>query len=1138
MIEWLGTTAFSFLEGTSLPQDLVTRADELGYAGLSVADRMGFYGVVRAYSGTQAVNEARAAAGRPPFLFAAGIRLHFDQADPLFVYPRHRAAHGDLCRWLSSWALAGGQMDVPTASKATNRDPPVREKGLTPLGWRDFLVFLRARESVVGDFLLISASGRFYPWVTDPDLREDTRIKTQDEREAEPSFCVPPTQKGVTPFWLLELTELCGRGASSALSLAYPINLAPGVPELQDWLEEQATALDLPLLATSFPLYADKSDQDLCDLVAAIRHGRLLDRLGYLSQANGERRLLPADELARRKRLVRARLAKLSGKIPADPFEHGFRLRERIAFSLAELRYRYPSENIPAGRTPALWLRELSYQGAEGRYPDGIPDKVRKQLDHELTLISQLNYEDYFLTVWQVLEYAREQKILFQGRGSAANSAVCYCLGITSVDPVQSDLLFERFLSLERHEPPDIDVDFEHERREEVIQEVYRRYGRRHAAMVCSVIHFRGRMAVRETAKTLGFDAEEIDRLVRFMGREGLARLTEVEAEKTARKKSSVRMIRLCRLAPRLKGLPRHIGLHTGGFVLSHEALDEQCVLEPARMENRSIVPWDKDDVDALGWMKVDLLSLGMLTAIRKSFALIGERNVTAKPLEIHTVPAEDPVVYDALCRADTVGVFQIESRAQMNMLPRLAPRCFYDLVIEVAIVRPGPLQGGMVHPYLRRRQGLEKWDYEHPALKTILEKTHGVPIFQEQVMKIAVAVAGFTPGEADQMRKVMSGAWRLKTSMNSLREKLFTGMRASKIREDYIERLYRQIEGFGEYGFPESHAASFAKLTYVSSWLKVHHPAEFLCALLNSLPMGFYSAASLVGDAERHGVRVNPVDVFHSRWDSTLEANPVRPGVPHVRLGLRVIDGLPRTEAARIVELQQSGLLAPTRDKATRPTLADLRALQVPQGTLEKLVRAGACRGLTDAVADPRSGQSWELLNLRGQNPAAPPLPFEKSEALFLPKVSEWESILRDYSATGLSTGRHPVTFARKNFFPDARWVTAEDVYTQPAGREIRVLGLLTIKQKPPTAGGMCFLTLEDETGFFNLALRPEEYEQFRLLIQTGCLLAAQARVEKSALLNPSDPRTAAVSLLVRKLWNPGLAATTGLQSKPRDFH
>jgi DNA polymerase-3 subunit alpha/error-prone DNA polymerase len=589
-----------------------------------------------------------------------------------------------------------------------------------------------------------------------------------------------------------------------------------------------------------------------------------------------------------------------------------------------------------------------------------------------------------------------------------------------------------------------------------------------------------------------------------------------------------------------LKGLPRHIGLHTGGFVLASDPLDEQCILEPARMENRSVVPWDKDDVDALGWMKVDLLSLGMLTAIRKCFHMIGDRNRLGRPLNLYSIPLEDTAVYDALCRADTVGVFQIESRAQMNMLPRLRPRTFYDIVIEVAIVRPGPLQGGMVHPYIKRRQGLVKdWTYEHPDLEPILKKTHGVPIFQEQVMKMAVAVAGFTPGESDLMRKMMSGAWRQKMKMGTLKEKLFHGMRAKGLKQEYIDRLYKQMEGFGEYGFPESHAASFAKITYVSSWLKLYHPAEFLCALLNSQPMGFYAPRALVGDAERHGVVVHPPDVFHSAWDSTLEPQPSGP--PHVRLGLRLIDGLSQDEAKRVVELQTKGLLAPSRS-ASPPTLAELRAADLPQRTLEKLVRAGACRSLATTDADPRSAQGWELLGLRRTDPARPRLALEnkgRPAREFLPRIGEWESLLRDYETTGLSAGRHPTPYAREKLFPDPRWVTAEGVYLLPMGSETHVIGLLSVKQKPPTAGGMCFLTLEDETGFFNLALGPEEYEKYRLVIQTGCLIAARARVERSAPVDPQDPRTAAVSLRVRELWCPGLGQKKvgRLDSKPRDF-
>ncbi|MBS1985072.1 MAG: error-prone DNA polymerase [Bdellovibrionales bacterium] len=1118
MIEWLGTSCFSFLEGATRPLDLIRRASEAGYGGIALADRMSQSGLVQALHGA---DEARLK--NPSFFYAPGIRLHFDASDPLFIYPLHRGAHAALCRFLSAWSLEGMR---------------VGEKGLTPLRWRDFIAFLRTRQPA-RDFVVIAVSGRFYPWVAEPKTESSDRVRTQDTRAPAPSFSVPPTTPGQTPFWLLELAELCGRGAESALSLAYPLTLAPGCEDLHRWLEEHSARLNIPLLATTLPLFADKVDHDLCDLLTAIRHTRKVSELGYLKQANGERRIL----LPYERQLFAKLIAERFGKNPRlnDPFERGYALAARQSFSLAELKYHYPRERIPAGISPAEYLERITMEGAAQRYPQGIPLNVHQQLRHELSLVAQLGFEDYFLTIWDILRYAREQDILFQGRGSAANSALCYCLHITAIDPVRMNFLFERFISLERREPPDIDVDFEHERREEVIQEVYRRYGRENAAMVASYICFRSRMAFRESAKALGLAPACIDGCVTFMGREGLDRLLSDSPDPYLRQLWHEHGVtpqlwrRVLEFAQRLRGLPRHVGLHTGGFVLSDEKLSEQCVLEPARMENRSQVPWDKDDVDYLGWMKVDLLALGMLTALKKTLALLGNTSLTS-------IPQECPQVYRAMCRGDTVGVFQIESRAQMNMLPRLAPKCFYDIVVEVAIVRPGPLQGGMVHPYIRRRQGLEAITYEHPDLVPILEKTCGITIFQEQVMKIAVAVAGFTPGEADQLRKVMSGSWRSKSEMHKLHDRLLAGMNAKGISRDLSERLYRQIEGFGEYGFPESHAASFALLTYASMWLKVHRPAEFLCGLLNSQPLGFYPPRALVGDAERHGVKVLPIDIRCSRWDAQL--TPAR----EVRLGLRLIGGLSRAEAAQIETLQSRGILNANQ---AQPPLRELMLAGLSAKTLEKLVSAHACRRETttsNATADPRRTQSWELLELRKEMSVANQTTFDlpqQSRAKSLdeiPDLDEWQSLLRDFRTVGLSPGQHPARYAREKFFAQLRpWTNAEGIYQLEQKKRVFAFGLLTIKQRPPTATGVTFLTLEDESGFMNLVLFKEVYEGARLVIEQSPFLAAEGLVERSARLQSDDPYSAAVSIQVLRIWNPFLGTQhtpLNARDKPRHYH
>jgi DNA-directed DNA polymerase III PolC len=1099
-VEWVGCSHFSFLEGAASPEEFVQTAHSLGYRGLGIADRMGLYGLVRAWAASTAVKDE--------FFFAPGIRLHFDVADPLCVYPLHRRAYGDLCGFLSSWACEGMKHS---------------EKGLTPLPWTEFLKFLKKFEFLSQDFVLISVCGAFYPWVEGANEREVSRLKSHEAVPAQPTVSRVPMQNPYSPFWLLELAKVCGRGECSALSLAYPLTMSPGVSDLQDWLRKQSLLLRIPLLATTYPLFAKKEDQNLADIVAAIRHTQKVRDLGYLRQSNAERRLLSQFERGLvYNKFVKPGIPPRGSDFFNDPFQRTLDLAQRHRFCFSELSYKYPQENIPKGMTPSTWLRQIAYEGAGYRFQGQIPDNVRKQLDHELYLVSQLGYEDYFLTIWDVLKYAREKGILFQGRGSAANSTLCYSLGITAIDPVRMGLLFERFISMERKEPPDIDVDFEHERREEVMQEIYSRYGRRRAAMVATVVCFRSRMAVRETAKALGISLEVINQIIAFMGREGISRILELTDFPGV---SSRTWKLLLDLAPRLKGKPRHMGIHTGGFVLSHGFLDEMCVIEPARMLGRTVIPWDKDDVDYLRWMKVDLLSLGMLTAIRKCFDEICIRNITGQRLTLDRVPAECPKVYEALRRADTVGVFQIESRAQMNMLPRLAPKTFYDLVVEVAIVRPGPLQGGMVHPFLRRKQGLEPVTYDHPSLEPILAKTMGVPIFQEQVMKMAVAVAGFTPGEADQLRKVMSGAWRSRSHMHSLKNKLFEGMKTRGLSADFAERVYKQIEGFGEYGFPESHAASFAILTYVSSWLKVHHPTEFLCALLNSQPMGFYTPRALTADAERHGVRILPIDITLSEWDSRVEYFKNSLGqrqVAGLRLGMRLIKGLSQAEAKKVYELQKSGILSSEREGV--PDLRLLHEKGLSYRALELLIRAQALRV---SEKDHRREQLWDWYGARKQSSSLVRSPSRIS----IQEFSEWESVLRDYTSVGLSTRlggelRHPTNYVREKFFTlSARgrsWVRAEDVFKVSPQTSVDVIGLISCKQKPPTAGGLCFVTLEDETGFVNLVLMPDIYEKFRLVFDKALMLAASGWVERSLQNNPLDPHTAAVSVKVENLYNP----------------
>ncbi|HVL58989.1 MAG TPA: error-prone DNA polymerase, partial [Burkholderiaceae bacterium] len=717
----------------------------------------------------------------------------------------------------------------------------------------------------------------------------------------------------------------------------------------------------LPLVAASDVRFHVRSRKALNDVLAAIRLNEPLHALGLALPANAEQHL-------------RSRL-RLAHIYPPELLEQTLEVASRCRFSLDELRYEYPEEIVPAGETPTSWLRSLTYRGAQIRYPHGLPPKVRNQIEHELALIADLKYEPYFLTVADLVHYARSQDILCQGRGSAANSAVCYCLGVTEVDPARLSVLFERFLSKERNEPPDIDIDFEHQRREEVIQYIYRKYGRDRAALTATVITYRPRSAIRDVGKALGIDADRIDRFAKDMNWWDGRRIGDRRLADSGFDPGSAIVQHWVELTHALIGFPRHLSQHSGGFVIARDSLSRLVPIENAAMPERSVIQWDKDDLDALGLLKIDVLALGMLTAIRRALALIaGRRGLesaggtgAAPAFRLQDIPSEDPETYEMLCRADSVGVFQVESRAQMSMLPRLQPRCFYDLVIQVAIVRPGPIQGGMVHPYLRRRQGLEPIEYPRDEIRPALERTLGVPIFQEQVMQIAMLAAGFTPGEADQLRRAMA-AWRRKGTLQRFGEKLVAGMLERGYKREFADAIFRQVEGFGEYGFPESHAASFALLVYVSSWIKRHEPAAFVAAMLNSQPMGFYAPAQLVRDAREHGVQIRPVDVRVSDWDCTLEETTASPpqiegGIdyrpqPAMRLGLNRVSGLGEAAAKRLIaertRRQQS-------DAAAMPftDVEDLaRSVSLTQRDLQALAHAGALAGLSGH----RTNAAWQV--------------------------------------------------------------------------------------------------------------------------------------------------------------------------------
>jgi error-prone DNA polymerase len=832
-----------------------------------------------------------------------------------------------------------------------------------------------------------------------------------------------------------------------------------------------------PLIATNDVLYHVPKRRPLQDVLTCIREHCTIDEAGFRLAANAERHLKPAAEMAR---LFRDH---------PDALARTLEIVEACRFSLDELRYDYSIDPVPDGMTPQTRLEQLAREGANRRYPDGVPDRVWRLLAHELALIGELRYAPYFLTVHDIVCFARSQGILCQGRGSAANSSVCFCLGITEVDPDRFDLLFERFVSAERNEPPDIDVDFEHERREEVIQYVYRKYGREHAGIAATVIHYRSRSAIREVGKALGLSEDAVSALSSGIWGWSDGGIEPELARERGLDPDEPRLRLALGLARELIGFPRHLSQHVGGFVLTKSRLDEVVPIANAAMDRRTVVEWDKDDLDALGILKIDVLALGMLTCIRKAFALLEQHH--GQTLTLATVPPEDPAVYAMLGRADSIGVFQVESRAQMTMLPRLKPNRFYDLVIEVAIVRPGPIQGDMVHPYLRRRSGLEPVEYPSDALRAVLEKTLGVPLFQEQAMNIAIVGAGFKPSEADQLRRAMATFRRVGT-IHLLRDKFIDGMIANGYARDFAERCFKQIEGFGTYGFPESHATSFALLVYVSSWLKCHHPAAFACALLNSQPMGFYAPAQIVRDARDHGVAVLPVDVNASAWDCTLEPNNSNLAL---RLGFRQVKGLKQEEMERLVARRGNGY----------PDLATLRRRAgISAGALDRLARADAFGSLSLA----RRGAIWSAigLNRTGQEQGQPPL-FAWAEGavrpepeVALPPMTLGEEVAQDYANLRLSLRCHPLVLLRP--WLGRRVATAEQLASFANGRRVEVAGLTLVRQRPGTASGVIFVTLEDETGVANLVVWPAVFERYRRALLGAQLMVVRGKLQREGIV------------------------------------
>ena len=874
-------------------------------------------------------------------------------------------------------------------------------------------------------------------------------------------------QADATPADLtIQLTWLTQHFSNRCWVAISRLHRAQDNPRLQ-LIQTLAQTHHIPCVAVGQVQMHKRSRKALHDVLTAIRLRQTVAQCGYELASNAEQHL-------------RTRL-RLSNLYEPELLLQTICIAERCHFSLDELRYEYPEEVVPKGYTAAQYLHEQTWQGAAKRYPAGIPDNVSAQLKHELDLIAELGYETYFLTVYDLVRFAVSRQILCQGRGSAANSAVCYCLGITAVNPANGNALFERFISRERNEPPDIDVDFEHQRREEVIQYLYQKYGRQRAALTGVVTSYRPRSVLRDTGRALGIDAHIIDQVAKshrwWDGKQNLInRLLEAGLDAEA----SVTQ-QWAELAQALMGFPRHLSQHPGGFVLARGLLSRLVPIENAAMPQRSVVQWDKDDLDAVGLLKVDILALGMLTVIRRSLEWVAWRRKLPH-FHLQDIADDDGPTYDMICAADTVGVFQIESRAQMSMLPRLRPRQFYDLVIEVAIVRPGPIQGGMVHPYLRRRQGLEAITYPSRAVRAVLERTLGVPIFQEQVMKIAMAAAGFTAGQADELRRSMA-AWRRKGGIDQFRRKLVEGLLNNGYTAEFAETIFKQIEGFGEYGFPESHAASFALLAYVSAWLKCHEPEAFLASLLNSQPMGFYAASQLIQDARRHGVQLLPVDVQISDWECTLEmvsddkaSTHTRPAV---RLGLNQILGLPAAAAQALLDARQAGPFLDTQDLGRR---ADLN-----QAVLQQLALAGALQTLSGH----RRQAAWHAAaSVATKGLLREAEPTEDEQPLLLPPT-EAHDLVTDYQRLGFTLGRHPLALLRQTL-TRLRFAPATTLAQLPQGRFARACGLVTMRQRPQTAKGVIFVTLEDETGSVNLIVRAElAVRQRRELLQAHLLAA-----------------------------------------------
>jgi error-prone DNA polymerase len=1040
------TTNFSFLRGASHPHEYIWRAVELGYRAIGITDYNSLAGIVRAHTAAQDAGIQLCIGCRFEVDFQGAITHSIaDRSSPyhqstLLLYPTTTESYRVLCRLLS--------------------------KAKSSLSKNDFFISLAELSPVLHRFVVIAV----------PPFFQTRNHLTHN---------APHEHSRLSLFY--ELCKILREHLPdrSQLSIALSSQYGHRAKIHLHNILQIARALEISPVATNDVYYHSSERKPLQDVLTAIRLGCTVEQAGYALFPNGERYLKSPLEMSR-----------LFREIP-----HAITRTNEIAemtsqFSLTSLRYTYPKEVTPHNRTPQDHLRECVSIGAQERYPQGIPDSVTHAIEDELALIRELDYEKYFLTCYDIVSFARRCGILCQGRGAAANSVVCFCLGITAVNPQEIDLLFARFISKERQEPPDIDIDFEHERREEVIQYIYTRYGRDRAALTAEVVTFRARSAVREVAKALGLSLEVISLLTQHIHRWTDNSVSSETLREIGLNPFDATIQNVLALSNELVGFPRHLSQHVGGFIISDTPLNEIVPIINAGMESRTIIEWDKNDIEALGILKIDILALGMLTCIRKALALINSRNGTH--LALYSIPANDPAVYDMLCASDSVGVFQVESRAQMSMLPRLRPRCFYDLVIEVAIVRPGPIQGNMVHPFLRRRNGYEKPYFPDARVEKILGKTLGVPIFQEQAMRLAITLANFTPGEAEKLRRAMA-AWKShKGVIAAFKEKIVRGMCANGYSVEFAETCLQQIQGFSEYGFPESHAASFALLVYASAWIKRHYPAEFACALLNSQPMGFYEPAQIIRDAQKHGVSVAPIDANHSAWDCTVtyrsrDASEQAPQ-PILRLGLRLVRGLRKDHAESLLSNRGN----PGGFDSIREVWASTTSAS--HSTLRTLAKADAF----SSFGVTRRNAHWDIQALPTQQaPLDSLLTARPTRSIpSLPAQSEQYEMFQDYATTGLSLRAHPLQYIR-GYLARRGVSTAEQLaaaHRVPVSTRVSAAGLAITRQRPGTAKGVVFITLEDETGSLNLIIRPALFEHHHKVIMLSPALLACGKLERIA--------------------------------------